>query len=138
MIIFRTREGWTGPKEVDGHQAEGSWRSHQVPLAGAREDAGHREQLRQWLQSYRPEELFDDAGTLEADIAALAPPEGLRMGELPAANGGLLRKTLELPDFREFALEDAERGGTVAEAAAVLGKWCEAVGGACSVGCDEQ
>src|SRR5699024_7531803 len=62
MIIFRTPKGWTGPKEVDGNKAEGSWRSHQVPLAGAREDAAHLEQLRQWLQSYGPEELFDDSG----------------------------------------------------------------------------
>lgn len=127
MIIFRTPKGWTGPKEVDGHQAEGSWRSHQVPLAGAREDADHLEQLRQWLQSYRPEELFDAAGTLEADIAALAPPDGLRMGELPAANGGLLRKPLELPDFRDFALDIPERGAPAAEATAVLGKWLAAV-----------
>ena len=127
MIIFRTPKGWTGPKEVDGHQAEGSWRSHQVPLAGAREDADHLEQLRQWLQSYRPEELFDADGTLEADIAALAPPDGLRMGELPAANGGLLRKPLELPDFRDFALDIPERGAPAAEATAVLGEWLAAV-----------
>ncbi len=127
MIIFRTPKGWTGPKEVDGHKTEGSWRSHQVPLAGAREDSAHRKQLEEWLTSYRPDELFDDNGAPDADIARLAPPQGLRMGELPAANGGLLRKPLELPDFRDFGVEIPERGGKIAEATAVLGKWLAAV-----------
>ncbi|HLS01504.1 MAG TPA: phosphoketolase family protein, partial [Beutenbergiaceae bacterium] len=127
MIIFRTPKGWTGPKEVDGHKTEGSWRSHQIPLAGAGEDQAHREQLHEWLASYKPEELFTDAGAPRQDIAALAPPQGLRMGELPAANGGLVRKPLELPDFRDYALEVPAPGGAEAEATQVLGSWLAAV-----------
>src|SRR5699024_910987 len=127
MIIFRTPKGRTGPKEVDGHKTEGSWRSHQVPLAGAREDSAHRKQLEEWLTSYRPDELFDDNGAPDADIARLAPPQGLRMGELPAANGGLLRKPLELPDFRDFGVDVHTPGSERSEATRALGKWFAAV-----------
>ncbi|HLR57449.1 MAG TPA: phosphoketolase family protein [Beutenbergiaceae bacterium] len=127
MIIFRTPKGWTGPKEVDGQQTEGSWRSHQVPLASARDTPEHLAQLRDWLTSYDPGELFDDTGAPAPDIAGLAPPKGLRMGELPAANGGLLRKPLELPDFRDFGVEVAQPGGKIAEATKVLGEWFAAV-----------
>ncbi len=127
MIIFRTPKGWTGPEEVDGHKMEGSWRSHQVPLNSAREDAAHLEQLRDWLTSYGPGELFDDDGAPAPDIAALSPPKGLRMGELPAANGGLVRKPLELPDFRDFGVEVPAPGAKIAEATRVLGGWLAAV-----------
>src|SRR5690625_4251807 len=127
MIIFHTPKGWTGPKMVDGKQAEGTWRSHQVPLGGAREDSDHRAQLRDWLTSYDPGELFDDDGAPAADIANFAPPHGLRMGELPAANGGLLRKPLELPDFRDFGVDVHTPGSERSEATRALGKWFAAV-----------
>ena len=90
MIILRTPKGWTGPKEVDGKQTEGSWRSHQVPLAGMASRPDHARQLEDWMKSYRPEELFDANGTLNAELAELAPKENRRMGANPHANGGLL------------------------------------------------
>lgn len=103
MIVLRTPKGWTGPKEVDGHQVEGSWRAHQVPLAGIHEHAAHLQQLEAWLRSYRPHELFDERGRLVAELKALAPRGALRMSASPHANGGLLRRDLRLPDFRAYA-----------------------------------
>ena len=121
MIVLRTPKGWTGPKEVDGLPAEGSFRSHQVPLAEVRTNAEHRAQLEAWLRSYRPEELFDEHGALRADLAALAPAEERRMGANPHANGGLLLRDLELPDFRAYGVTvDAPATGT-SEATRVLG-----------------
>src|SRR5580692_10880642 len=105
MIVLRTPKGWTGPKQVDGLPAEGSFRSHQVPLARPRTDPVQFAQLDQWLRSYRAEELFDQAGALRADLAALAPAGERRMGANPHANGGLLLRELELPDFRDYAVE---------------------------------
>ncbi|HLS13620.1 MAG TPA: phosphoketolase family protein, partial [Beutenbergiaceae bacterium] len=127
MIILRTPKGWTGPKEIDGQRTEGSWRSHQVPLPGAREDDDHREQLHRWLASYRPQELFDDDGAPAADIAGLAPRAERRMGGNPHANGGLLTRDLRLPDFRDFALDVPAPGGAVAEPTKELGNWLAAV-----------
>ncbi len=102
MIIMRTPKGWTGPKEVDGKKTEGFWRSHQVPLAGMHENAEHLKMLETWMKSYQPEELFDDNGTLKAELQALAP-EGLRrMGANPHANGGVLLRSLRMPDFRDY------------------------------------
>lgn len=103
MIVLRSPKGWTGPKVVDGHRVEGSWRSHQVPLSGLREHPEHLQQLEVWLRSYRPEELFDDSGRLVESLRALAPAGQLRMGANPHANGGLLRRELRLPDFRDYA-----------------------------------
>ena len=123
MIVFRTPKGWTGPKRIDGKLTEGSWRSHQVPLASARDTDEHLANLHDWLASYRPEELFDEDGTLEEDIASLAPPRGLRMGELPQANGGLLLQDLRLPDFRDFAVTVDSPGATIVEPTRVLGTW---------------
>ena len=97
MIVLRTPKGWTGPRIVDGHRAEGSWRSHQVPLAETRTNPEHLRQLEEWLRSYRPEELFDHSGRLRSELAALAPGGERRMGANPHANGGLLLRDLELP-----------------------------------------
>jgi xylulose-5-phosphate/fructose-6-phosphate phosphoketolase len=121
MIVLRSPKGWTGPKVVDGLPAEGSFRSHQVPLARPRTDAVQLAQLEQWLRSYRPQELFDDDGTLHAELAALAPEGARRMGANPNANGGLLLRDLELPDFRDYAVEVAAPGTTTSEATRVLG-----------------
>ena len=123
MIILRTPKGWTCPPEIDGKQVVDSWRSHQVPLANARDTAEHLETLRDWLASYRPEELFDATGRLDPDIAALAPAGALRMSDTPYANGGLLLRDLRLPDVRDFAVDVAAPGGGLAEATKVLGEW---------------
>ncbi|MFA5493221.1 MAG: phosphoketolase family protein [Porticoccaceae bacterium] len=110
MIVLRTPKGWTGPKTVDGHQVEGTWRAHQVPLPGARDNPGHLQQLEHWLRSYRPETLFDETGRLIAPLRALAPTGQRRMGANPHANGGLLRRDLRLPDFHDYAVEVASPG----------------------------
>ncbi|HEY2320518.1 MAG TPA: phosphoketolase family protein, partial [Solirubrobacteraceae bacterium] len=121
MIVLRTPKGWTGPKEVDGLPAEGTFRSHQVPLARVREDPGHLAALQAWLRSYRPEELFDDHGALRADLADLAPRGERRMSANPHTNGGLLLRDLEMPDFRDYAVEVASPASTTSEATRVLG-----------------
>jgi xylulose-5-phosphate/fructose-6-phosphate phosphoketolase len=123
MIVLVTPKGWTGPEVVDGKQVEDYWRSHQVPLSGMREDPDHLRLLEEWMRSYRPEELFDDNGTPVPEIRALAPQGTRRMGANPHANGGLLRKDLDLPDFRGYAVEVPEPGRTVAEATKALGVW---------------
>ncbi|WP_392508253.1 phosphoketolase [Naumannella halotolerans] len=127
MIVFRTPKGWTCPKVIDGLPAEGSWRSHQVPLSNARDTPEHLAVLHDWLASYHPAELFDDDGALAADIAALAPAGELRMSANPSANGGQLLRDLRLPDFRQFGVEVPHPGATVAEATRVLGNWLTAV-----------
>jgi xylulose-5-phosphate/fructose-6-phosphate phosphoketolase len=121
MIILRTPKGWTGPAEVDGLKTEGSWRSHQVPLANLQKEPKHLQMLEQWLKSYRPEELFDKAGRLVADIAELAPKGNMRMGANPHANGGLLLQDLQMPDFRAYAIALPAPGGVMAEATRPLG-----------------
>jgi xylulose-5-phosphate/fructose-6-phosphate phosphoketolase len=121
MIILRTPKGWTGPKAVDGKKTEGSWRSHQVPLAELATEPEHVRQLEQWLESYRPEELFDEAGSLAPELAALAPVGARRMGANPHANGGLLLQELALPDFRDYAVAVPAPGTVRAEATRVLG-----------------
>jgi xylulose-5-phosphate/fructose-6-phosphate phosphoketolase len=121
MIVLRTPKGWTGPKQVDGLPAEGSFRSHQVPLADLAAKPEHLAQLEHWLRSYRPEELFDEGGALREELAALAPSGERRMGANPHANGGLLLRDLEMPDFREHALEVPEPGVVRSEATRVLG-----------------
>ncbi|MDV3296325.1 MAG: phosphoketolase family protein, partial [Brachybacterium paraconglomeratum] len=123
MIILRTPKGWTGPEEVDGRRTEGSWRSHQVPLAELASKPEHLRLLERWMRSYRPEELFDDAGTLVPGLAALAPVGRRRMGANPHANGGLLLRDLVLPDFRDHAVAVAEPGVVVDEATRVLGRF---------------
>ncbi len=123
MIVLRTPKGWTGPKEVDGLPAEGSFRSHQVPLANVRESPEHLAALEAWLRSYRPEELFDEDGALIEELAALAPTGERRMGANPHANGGLLLRGLELPDFREYAIDVPAPATQTSEATRVLGVW---------------
>ena len=121
MIIFRSPKGWTGPKTVDGHRTEGNWRSHQVPLSALHENPAHLAQLEQWLASYRPAELFDADGALVPELAALAPEGERRMGANPHANGGILLRDLDLPDFRDYAVDIKEHGTTLSEATRVLG-----------------
>jgi len=121
MVVLQTPKGWTGPKEVDGKKTEGSWRSHQVPLAEVATNEAHRRQLDQWMRSYRPEALFDESGRLVPQVAALAPKGSRRMGANPHANGGLLLNDLEMPDFRDFAVEVGEPATVFAEATRVLG-----------------
>src|SRR5215203_3987106 len=121
MLILRTPKGWTGPREVDGVPVEGTWRSHQVPLAGVRGNADQMRRLEDWLRSYRPEELFDEDGVLRAELAALAPEGPRRMSANPHANGGELLRDLLLPDFREHAVEVDAPATTTSEATRVLG-----------------
>ncbi len=105
MIVLRTPKGWTCPKVIDGHPAEDNWRSHQVPLRDARDTLAHTQLLEHWMRSYRPEELFDESGSIRASVAALAPEGDARMSANPVANGGLLRRDLVLPDFRDYAVD---------------------------------
>jgi len=121
MIVLRTPKGWTGPKIVDGLPAEGSFRSHQVPITDVRTNAAHLAQLETWMRSYAPEELFDAGGTLREEIAALAPAGERRMGSNPHANGGLLLRDLELPDFRDYAVKVQWPATETSEATRVLG-----------------
>jgi xylulose-5-phosphate/fructose-6-phosphate phosphoketolase len=121
MIVLVTPKGWTGPKEVDGKASEGSFHSHQVPIAAARTNPDHLAQLEAWLRSYRPDELFDQDGALRSDIAALAPEGQRRMGANPHANGGLMSRDLDLPDFRDYAVEVPGPARQMSEATRVLG-----------------
>ncbi|ASC72753.1 putative phosphoketolase 1 [Halomicronema hongdechloris C2206] len=105
MIILRTPKGWTGPEEVDGHKVEGFWRAHQVPMGGMHSNPEHVQRLEAWMRSYKPEELFDDTGRLIPELKTLAPTGHRRMSANPAANGGLVRRELRLPDFRQYAIE---------------------------------
>ncbi len=121
MLILRTPKGWTGPKEVDGKKTEGSWRSHQVPMAAVRESPAHVRVLEEWLRSYRPDELFDDDGRLVPELEALAPEGERRMSANPHANGGVLLRDLVLPDFRDYAVDVAAPATGTSEATRVLG-----------------
>ncbi len=123
MIVLRTPKGWTGPKEVDGKQVEGTFRAHQVPLSGTRTDAGHRAQLEEWMRSYRPEELFDADGRLVPELRALAPEGDRRMSANPHANGGRLLRDLAMPDFRDYAVPVETPAAATSEATAVLGEF---------------
>jgi xylulose-5-phosphate/fructose-6-phosphate phosphoketolase len=123
VIVLRTPKGWTGPKTVDGLATEGTWRSHQVPLAELRTNPEHLHQLESWLRSYRPEELFDDRGALVAELAGLPPKSHRRMSANPHANGGLLLQDLVLPDFRDYAVEVPVPATTFSEATRVLGTY---------------
>ncbi|MEW6581518.1 MAG: phosphoketolase family protein [Actinomycetota bacterium] len=122
LIVMRTPKGWTGPREVDGLPTEGTWRSHQVPLAEVRTNPVHLTQLEEWMRSYRPQDIFDEQGAVRAGIRALAPEGARRMGANPHANGGLLRRDLRMPDFRAYAVAVPRPGRTTAEATRVLGR----------------
>ena len=127
MIVFRAPKGWTGPKEWDGKPIEGSFRADQIPIPVDQNDMEHADKLVAWLKSYRPEELFDESGKLKPEFAEIAPKGDKRMAANPHTNPGKLIRDLILPDFREFALENAEHGKTVAQDMTVLGKYLERV-----------
>ena len=121
MVVLRTPKGWTGPKVVDGKQVEGTFRAHQVPVA----DMGkpeHIKILERWMKSYKPQELFDQAGRLRPELAELAPKGDRRMGANPNANGGLLLRDLRMPDFRNYAVKVPKPGAVVAEPTRVQGQ----------------
>ena len=123
MIVLRSPKGWTGPREVDGHKVEGFWRSHQVPLSGMHDNPAHLKQLEDWMRSYRPQELFDATGRLTPELRALAPKGSRRMGANPHANGGMLRKSLRMPDFRSYAIKVDKPGTITAENTRPLGQF---------------
>jgi xylulose-5-phosphate/fructose-6-phosphate phosphoketolase len=123
MIVLRTPKGWTCPKEVDGHRVEGFWRAHQVPILDVAENPKHLRQLEDWLKSYRPEELFDEAGRPVAELRALAPHGDRRMSANPHANGGKLRKPLGMPDFRGYAVDVSKPATEYVGATEVLAKF---------------
>ncbi len=123
MVVLRSPKGWTGPREVDGRKLEGSWRSHQVPLSGLHNNPAHLKLLEAWLKSYRPEELFDEAGRLVPALRELAPKGSRRMSANPHANGGLLRRPLRLPDFRDYAEAVSTPGQEVAYNTKPLGRF---------------
>ncbi len=123
VVILRTPKGWTGPKVVDGKPAEGSWRSHQVPLSDLASKPEHLKMLEQWMKSYGPEELFDAEGKLIAPLQELPPKGNRRMGANPHANGGQLLRELILPEIRDYALEVQKPGAQFAEATRVLGNF---------------
>jgi xylulose-5-phosphate/fructose-6-phosphate phosphoketolase len=121
MIILRSPKGWTGPAQVDGIQVVGTWRSHQVPLTGVRENPDHLRLLEQWMRSYRPEELFDANGAPVERVGKANPPDSLRMSASPHANGGIISRPLDLPDFRDFSLTVDSAGSQRAESTRQLG-----------------
>jgi xylulose-5-phosphate/fructose-6-phosphate phosphoketolase len=123
MIVLRTPKGWTAPGEVDGHKLEGLWRSHQVPLAGVKKNPAHLAMLDSWMRGYRPDELFDENGSLIPEIQELTPTGARRMGANPHANGGLLKKALRLPDFRQYGVKFEKPGQLEAENTRPLGKF---------------
>jgi xylulose-5-phosphate/fructose-6-phosphate phosphoketolase len=123
MVILRSPKGWSGPKEVDGHKVEGFWRAHQVPMAEMHAKPSHLALLEEWLRSYRPEELFDETGRLLPELRELAPNGQRRMGANPHANGGLLRKPLKLPDFRDYSVKVEKPGTTEFGPTEILGKF---------------
>ena len=122
MVVLRTPKGWTGPEVVNGEPIEGTFRSHQVPLPGAKSDPEQLRMLEQWMRSYEPETLFDERGALVPDLQALAPSGDQRMGASPYANGGRLLRPLVMPDFRDYALAVPDPGTTRAESTRQLGK----------------
>ncbi len=121
MIILRTPKGWTGPKEVDGHKVEGFWRAHQVPMGAMHSNLQHVKMLEEWMKSYKPEELFDANGTLIPELKELAPKGDRRMSANLVANGGMMRKELRMPDFRDLAVEVPKPGQVEAENTRSLG-----------------
>ncbi|MGC4876135.1 phosphoketolase family protein [Micromonospora sp. DT43] len=123
MIVLRTPKGWTGPREVDGTQVEGTYRAHQVPLSGVRDNPAHLAELEVWLRSYRPEELFDATGAPVDELRTLPPRGDRRMSANPVTNGGVVLRDLTLPDFRDYGVDVPEPGQPMAGATGVLGPW---------------
>jgi xylulose-5-phosphate/fructose-6-phosphate phosphoketolase len=126
MIILRSPKGWTAPRQVDGHYLEGFWRAHQIPLPDVA-NPGQMQVLESWLRGYRPDELFDDKGRLLSELKALAPTGTRRMSANPIANGGLLRRPLDMPDFRECAVKVEKPGVTLAGNVPTLGNFLREV-----------
>ena len=122
LIVLRTPKGWTGPDVVDGIQVAGTWRAHQVPLSGVRGNEDHLRVLEQWMRSYRPDELFDDSGSPSALVRSANPDGELRMSATKHANGGLLTRDLDLPDFRDYAVQVSRPGTARAESTRKLGE----------------
>ncbi|MFJ2475447.1 phosphoketolase [Streptomyces sp. NPDC087659] len=122
VIVLRTPKGWTGPAEVDGRPVEGTWRAHQVPLAGVRDDPAHLRQLERWLRSYRPDELFDEHGSPRPRVLACVPDGDRRLGATPHANGGLLLRDLPVSPLEDFAVPVDKPGSTLHEPTRVLGR----------------
>jgi xylulose-5-phosphate/fructose-6-phosphate phosphoketolase len=123
LIILKTPKGWTGPKFVDGLPVEDTWRSHQVPLSGVRQNPDHLVELQAWLESYRPQELFDADGALVPELRVNRPAGERRMSFNPHANGGLLLESLRLPSVESRAVDIGDGRGVLAEPTRVLGSW---------------
>src|SRR5690349_9676745 len=123
MLVLRTPKGWTGPAVVDGVPVEGTWRSHQVPLASLAAKPEHLRELERWMRSYRPDELFTGDGAPDPKLLALVPSGSLRLGATPFANGGVLRRNLRLPDHRDYAVAVPAPGTVHGEATRVLGAY---------------
>jgi xylulose-5-phosphate/fructose-6-phosphate phosphoketolase len=123
VLVLKTPKGWTCPKFVDGLPVEGTWRAHQVPISEARNNPDHLRQLEEWMRSYAPHELFDEDGTLIPELAQLAPRDYRRMSDNPHANGGLLLRDLNLPDFKQYGIPVPSPGSVDAENTRVLGGW---------------
>ena len=121
MIVLRTPKGWTGPAEVDGHKVEGFWRAHQVPLSGIHSNPEHLQMLEDWMRSYKPKELFEASGKLIPELKELAPKGNRRMSANPIANGGLVRRALKMPDFRQYGVKILNPGQTEVENTKPLG-----------------
>ena len=120
MIIMRTPKGWTCPKEIDGHKLEGSWRAHQMPILDPVTNPAHLQLVEQWMRSYKPEELFDESGALLAELKDMAPVGDRRITANPHANGGKLRKPLDLPDFADYAVSVKKPGNMLLSSTATL------------------
>ena len=127
MIILRSPKGWTAPREVDGHYLEGFWRAHQIPITDVATNPAHLKLLESWMRGYKPEERFDDQGRLIPELKALAPKGNRRMSANPVANGGLLRRPLDMPDFRKFAVDVKNPGATLAGNVPTLGDFLREV-----------
>ena len=127
MIILRSPKGWTAPREIDGHYLEGFWRAHQIPITDVASNPNHLKLLETWMLSYKPEQLFDEAGRLIPELKALAPKGPRRMSANPVANGGLLRKPLDMPDFRSLKVDVGKPGATFAGNVPTLGNFLREV-----------
>ena len=127
MIVLRSPKGWTAPRQVDEHYLEGFWRAHQIPITDIATNPKHLKVLENWMRSYKPEELFDREGRLIPELKALAPKGNRRMSANPIANGGLVRKPLEMPDFRSSAVEVKKPGATLAGNVPTLGNFLREV-----------
>lgn len=127
VIIFRAPKGWTGPKTWDGEPIEGSFRAHQIPIPVDQNDMQHADKLVEWMESYKPDELFDENGELKSEIAAIAPKGQSRMAMNPIVNGGVDPKALKLPDYKNYALKFDRPGEKTAQDMIELGKYLNGI-----------